>query len=94
MQPGPPKLILLFTIALLSVSCFRTGTYQYGGAFVNVQLPVVGKKIGILDPRGPYGDPEAKRAMYKVLNQTIARCPGTKILTEDEMNDRGELPPI
>lgn len=88
------RLILLSTIALLFSSCFRLGHYQYGGAFLNAQLPVVGKKIGVLDPRGPYGNAEAKKLMYQTLKQTIAKCPGTKILTEDGMNDRGELPPI
>lgn len=94
MRPTLPGLIFLLTIVFLITSCVRTGDYRYGGAFLNAQLPVIGKKIGVLDPRGPYGDAEATRVMYRTLKQTIAKCPGTKILTEEGMNDRGELPPI
>ena len=88
------RFLLLIIIALQTVSCIRYGDYRYGGAFVNARLPVEGKKIGILEPRGPFGDAEAKRVMYNTLIKTLGKCPNTYVATEDGLHDRGELPPI
>jgi len=90
-----PLRLLLLLVLLISVSgCIRYGEYRYGGEFVNAQLPVRGKKIGILEPRGQYGDAEAKKLLYQTAIKTLGRCPTVFIATEDGLNERGELPPI
>lgn len=89
-----PRFLLLVFVVFFTASCVRYGDYRYGGAFVNARLPVNGKKIGILEPRGPYGDAEAKKVVYRTLIETLGRCPDTYVATEDGLHDRGELPPI
>jgi hypothetical protein len=85
-------IFLLLTLSLFG--CIRYGEYRYGGEFFNAQLPVNGKKIGILEPRGQYGNAEAKKVMHQTLIKTLGKCPDTYIATEDGLNKRGELPPI
>jgi hypothetical protein len=84
----------LFILLVFSSSCIRYGNYRYGGEFVNAQLPVKGKKIGILEPRGQFGDAEAKEMLYRTAVKTLGRCPTAYVATEDGLNERGELPPI
>lgn len=90
----PPRLASLLVLLIFLSGCIHYGNYRYGGEFVNAQLPVNGKRIGILEPRGQYGDAEAKKIMHKTLVKTLGRCSNTYVATEDGLNDRGELPPI
>lgn len=85
-----------FALALsfFMFSCINRGNYNYGGAFSNVQLPTEGKTIGVLDPRGTFGDEIARAIVQKRLKKYFSRCTATTLLTEDELNEQAQLPAI
>lgn len=85
-------LILVFT--MLTSGCTYLGEYTYGGEFPNIQLPAKGKVIGMLDPRGPFGDKQAKDLFQKRMRQYFGKCDRTVLLTEEGLNERGLLPAI
>ncbi|MEM6771365.1 MAG: hypothetical protein AAF597_12350 [Bacteroidota bacterium] len=94
-MPFPPQnLLLVLLVGTLLSGCTYYGEYHYSGEFANAQLPAKGKKIGILDPRGPYGNSTTKKELYQTLKATLGKCRTTRVLTEDGMHDRGEAPPI
>lgn len=74
--------------------CINRGDYNYGGAFPKVQLPAEGKMIGILDPRGPFGDLDARDLVHKSIRKSLSRCAAVTLLTEDQLNERAKLPVI
>ncbi|MEL6274758.1 MAG: hypothetical protein AAFU03_06640 [Bacteroidota bacterium] len=75
------------------MSCARRGSYTITGSYENVQLLFSGKKVGILDPRGAFGDADALREVELQLKKLI-KCPGTEVLTEDQLSATGWLPAI
>ncbi|MFT6000962.1 MAG: hypothetical protein ACI81P_003428 [Neolewinella sp.] len=86
---------LLFACLLLfCTSCINQGHYRYGGAFPNAQLPAIGKKIGVLDPRGPFGDENARKTLHLALKKAMGKCEGTVVYTEDQLNQLAQLPAI
>lgn len=88
-------LLALTTLLLSSLTgCINHGSYRYGGAFPNVQLPAEGKTIGMLDPRGAYGDERARDLLQSMVKKAFGKCPGTVLLTEDELNAKAQLPAI
>lgn len=84
----------LGVIACLLSSCIYRGSYSYGGAFPNVQLPAEGKTIGVLDPRGAFGDKDARNLLHKSIKKSFGSCTSLTLLTEDNLNERGKLPAI
>jgi hypothetical protein len=85
---------LFLCLVLLFTSCINRGTYHYGGAFPNVQLPATGKKIGVLDPRGPFGDVNARKTLHATLKRTFGKCEDAVVYTEDQLNQLAQLPAI
>jgi hypothetical protein len=88
------KYLPFFFLLLAFSSCINKGHYRYGGAFPNVQLPAEGKIIGILDPRGPFGDSSARNLLHKRLKKSFNKCETATVLTEDQLNEIGQLPAI
>jgi hypothetical protein len=88
------KYLPFFFLLLAFSSCLNKGYYRYGGAFPNVQLPAEGKTIGILDPRGPFGDSSARNLLHKRLKKSFNKCGTVTVLTEDQLNEIGQLPAI
>lgn len=81
-------------LSLLFSGCINHGNYRYGGAFPNAQLPAVGKQIGILDPRGPFGDVYAQKTVQNMLKSVFRQCNDATIYTEDQLNAQDKLPAI
>ena len=83
-------LLLLFLLS----SCYSRGSYRYGGDFQNIQLPATGKKIGLLAPRGPFGDEAATALVQKTVAKAFKKCPTTQLLTESELYLRYNIPAL
>lgn len=88
------KFILLICLLLTLFGCIDYGSYRYGGAFANVQLPVTERTIAVLDPRGAFGDQRARGFTLRRLRKRFGACPETRLLTEDDLNATGHLPAI
>lgn len=81
-------------LMVLLTGCYSRGGYRYGGEFQNVQLPATGKKIGILDPRGPFGDEAATTLVQKTVAKAFKKCPTTQLLTESELYLTYKIPAL
>ncbi|MFT7121610.1 MAG: hypothetical protein ACJAZ9_001792 [Neolewinella sp.] len=89
------KHLLLYTLLITSLSsCISKGFYRYGGAYPNVQLPLESEHIGVLEPRGIFGNEHAKRLTYKKLGKKFGKCSSATLLTENQLNEQGQLPAI
>ncbi|WP_020570053.1 hypothetical protein [Neolewinella persica] len=86
--------VLFLFLFLLFTSCINRGNYHYGGSFPNAQLPAIGKKIGVLDPRGPFGDVNARKTLHATFKRTFGKCEDTVVYTEDQLNQLAQLPAI
>ncbi|MFK8162109.1 MAG: hypothetical protein AB8H12_06550 [Lewinella sp.] len=87
-------ILLLACLLMFCTSCIKQGHYRYGGTFPNAQLPAIGKKIGVLDPRGPFGDGYARKTLHATFKRTFRKCEYTVVYTEDELNQMAQLPAI
>ncbi|WP_273444884.1 hypothetical protein [Neolewinella agarilytica] len=85
-------LLLLITLALFT-SCANRGHYTVMGSFNKVQLPFAGKKIGVLEPRGVFGDEAAQREVDLGMKK-LGKCPETTVFTEEQLNRTDRLPAI
>lgn len=63
------------------------------GSYEKVQLSFRGKNIGILDPRGAFGDTDAQREVELQIKK-LSKCVGTDVLTEPMLNATNRLPAI
>lgn len=77
----------------LFTSCANRGNYTIMGSFNKVQLSFASKKIGVLEPRGPFGDQAAQRQVDIGLKK-LGKCPETIVFSEDQLNQTDRLPAI
>ena len=75
-------------------SCVYRGRYTTAGSFERVQLALRDARVGVLEPRGPYGDPAAAEKVYRELRSPFKKCGEAQLLTEDDMNQQGQLPAL
>jgi|GEM_PF-3495764 len=81
-------------LILLLTGCYSRGSYRYGGEFQNVQLPATEKMIGILDPRGPFGDERAAEMLQKTVAGAFKKCSGTELVSETQLYAEYKIPPL
>lgn len=81
-------------LLVLLTGCISRGGYRYGGEFQNVQLPATGKKIGLLDPRGPFGNEETAALVQKTVAKAFKKCPTTQLLSESELYLAYKIPAL
>ncbi len=79
---------------LLLTSCVHRGNYTTAGSFERVQLPLRDARIGVLEPRGPFGDPASADKAYRELRSMLKKCGEAELLTEDMMNEAAQLPAL
>ena len=75
-------------------SCVYRGNYTTAGSFERVQLPLRDARIGVLEPRGPFGDPASADKAYRELRSMLKKCGEAEVLTEDQMNQAAQLPAL
>ena len=81
-------------MVFLVSSCVYRGNYTTAGSFERVQLPLRDAGIGVLEPRGPFGDPASADKVYRELRSMLKNCGEAQLLTEDQMNEAAQLPAL
>ena len=81
-------------MVFLLTSCVYRGNYTTAGSIERVQLPLRDARIGVLEPRGPFGDPASAEKAYRELRSMLKKCGEAEVLTEDQMNQAAQLPAL
>ncbi|WP_420460544.1 hypothetical protein [Neolewinella sp.] len=81
-------------MVFLVSSCVHRGNYTTAGSFERVQLPLRDARIGVLEPRGPFGDSASADKAYRELRGMLKKCGEPEVLSEDEMNQAQQLPAL
>lgn len=89
----PMKLLFLAVLlTLLTTACVHRGYYMVQGTYDKVSVDFTDTKIGIIDPRGVFGDEEALQSQKRGFKQ-LTKCDRVLLLSESDLRFTSTPPP-